>query len=375
MQKSVCLIAGLLVVGHVVFAEAKEVDSFSKPVIKITMEKVADWQYTHEFDGRNLAKKGDQRYLHWIYGPYVNGLVAAGRATDDRVFTRLAESIGKRAGWGALQWGWVANHHATLQSWIELYEQDPDPVKIAETVKSLDFYIEKNAGADDDMRFVKKNEYKWSWCDALYMSPPAFARLAKVTGDDKYLEFLHKWWWIASDFYYSPEHQLYFRDQSFFTKKAPNGQPVFWCRGNGWVIGGLVRVLQYLEANDPMRPKYEAQLKAMLGKLKEIQCNDGLWHGSLLDPMSPDQPDTSGSGFILYGFAYAVNEGLISKAEYMPVIEKAWPALLSHVSPEGEFIGVQPVGDSPRGFDPDYSIPYGTGAFLLAAGEVYKMER
>lgn len=370
------MLIGLLWVGlqPLVAAELQN-QAFSRSVIHESMSRVAIWQNEHEFGGRNLAKKGGQKFLHWIYGPYVNGLVAAGQATGDDSFIQLAEQLGECAQWGALNNGWVANHHATLQSWLELYELKKDPIKIKATAVALDLYIEKNVGADIDMRFIKKNEYKWSWCDALYMSPPAFARMAKVTGDDQYLQFLHQWWWVASKFYYSPEHQLYFRDQSFFTKKAPNGQPIFWCRGNGWVIGGLVRILQYLEPTDPMRPKYEEELTTMLGKLKEIQCEDGLWHASLLDPMSPNQPDTSGSGLILYGFAYALNEGILPKKAFSPVVVKAWPALLSYVGPAGEFFGVQPVGDSPRGFDTTDSIPYGAGAFLLAASEIYKLER
>lgn len=374
MKKCTFLIAGLLAGVCSVSAMEKTEGPFSTSVIQMQMKQVADWQYTNEFDGRNLAKMGEDRFLHWIYGPFVNGLVAAGRVTGDQSFIQLAENMGNRSRWGCLQNGCVANHHATLQSWIELYEMAPESRKIAATETALDLYIEKNVGADDDMTFKKKNYYKWSWCDALYMSPPAFARMAKVSGDDKYIKFLHKWWWTASDLYYSKEHQLYYRDQSFFKKKAPNGEPVFWCRGNGWVIGGLVRVLQYLEIDDPMRPLYEAQLTAMLTRLKEVQCDDGLWHGSLLDPLSPNQPDTSGSGFILYGFAYALNEGLLPGDECMPVVEKAWPALMSYVSPNGQLFGVQPVGSSPKGFDSKYSIPYGAGAFLLAASEVYKLE-
>ena len=43
------------------------------------------------------------------------------------------------------------------------------------------------------------------------------------------------------------EH-LYYRDSRYFDQREQNGAKVFWSRGNGWVLAGLARVLQYLPA-------------------------------------------------------------------------------------------------------------------------------
>jgi hypothetical protein len=34
----------------------------------------------------------------------------------------------------------------------------------------------------------------WSWCDSLFMAPPAWMRLYGATGDEKYLNFAVKEW-------------------------------------------------------------------------------------------------------------------------------------------------------------------------------------
>ena len=52
---------------------------------------------------------------------------------------------------------------------------------------------------------------------------------------------------------------LYFRDSRYFTQKQANGKPIFWSRGNGWVMGALVNVLSIMPADYPSRPKYIAQ--------------------------------------------------------------------------------------------------------------------
>ena len=36
---------------------------------------------------------------------------------------------------------------------------------------------------------------------------------------------------------WSPEHGLFYRDETYFNKTTPSGQPIFWGRGNGWAAG------------------------------------------------------------------------------------------------------------------------------------------
>jgi rhamnogalacturonyl hydrolase YesR len=168
---------------------------------------------------------------------------------------------------------------------------------------------------------------------------------------------------------------LYYRDQNYFARREPNGAKIFWSRGNGWVIGGLVRVLQYLPDNDPNRPEYEQQLREMCIKLRDIQGQDGLWHSGLLDPAAHRQAETSGSAFFISGMAYALNQGIVEEAAFGPVVEKGWIALCSYVKPDGRFTGIQPIGDSPVVYDESYTMPYGVGAFLLAASEMYRLQK
>ncbi|MBC7417456.1 MAG: glycoside hydrolase family 88 protein, partial [Pedobacter sp.] len=62
------------------------------------------------------------------------------------------------------------------------------------------------------------------------------------------------------------------------------GKPIFWSRGNGWVIGGLVRVLDDMPKNYPDRKRYESLLLDMATSLKSLQQTDGFWKSDLLNP-------------------------------------------------------------------------------------------
>jgi hypothetical protein len=205
------------------------------------------------------------------------------------------------------------------------------------------------------------------------MGPPAWVRLFAATGDDKYLNFAIANWWRSEDFLYDQEEHLFFRDSTYFKKTEANGKKVFWGRGNGWVMGGLVRVLQYLPMNHPDRPRFEQLFKDMSAKVRTCQQADGLWRASLLDPDSYPLKETSGSGFFTYALAWGVNQGLLDRPTFEPAVRKAWSALVACVDADGKLTHVQPIGADPKKFAESSTEVYGVGAFLLAGSEVYRL--
>jgi rhamnogalacturonyl hydrolase YesR len=213
----------------------------------------------------------------------------------------------------------------------------------------------------------------WWWCDALFMAPPVLARLYAVTGDEKYLDFLDAMWWDTTDFLFDKEEGLYYRDANYVGRPNANGRKVFWARGNGWVMGGVVRVLQYLPRDSPRRARYLNLLKTMAAAVARVQGADGLWRPSLLDPSEAPAPETSSTGFFCYALAWGVNRGHLDRRTYLPVVRRAWRGLLGAVGPEGKLGWVQQIGMAPAKVTAGDNQEYGAGAFLLAGGEVLKL--
>jgi rhamnogalacturonyl hydrolase YesR len=138
-------------------------------------------------------------------------------------------------------------------------------------------------------------------------------------------------------------------------------------------MAGIVRVLQYLPADHPSRDRYVSLLQEMASAVKKIQGDDGLWRPSLLDDQEVPHPETSGSSFFCYALAWGLNNGILTEEEYLPVVKKAWTGLNSYVTDEGKLQWVQPIGAAPDKVTMDNYQEYGSGAFLLAGSEVYKL--
>jgi len=130
-----------------------------------------------------------------------------------------------------------------------------------------------------------------------------------------------------------------------------------------------------MPADYPSRQKYVDQLRAMAAEIASIQGSDGLWRPGLLDPGAYPLPEDSGSAFYVYALAYGVNHGILERAKYLPVIEKAWAGLVAHIYADGRFGCIQPIGAAPGDYSATASYVFGTGAFLMAGSEVDRLAR
>ena len=346
---------------------AEPASALPKPTdVLANMERVADWQ---------LANPSKQPVDGWVQAAGYTDMMALADLSPSPRFLDAMMKMGAANAWKPAKRVYHADDQCVIQTYAELYLRHRDPAMLAPAIARFDYILANPK--DDNLDFDgKKNPDRldrWSWCDSLFMAPPAWVRLSVATGNKAYLDFAVTKWWKTSDYLYDKEEHLYFRDSSYFEKREANGKKVFWARGNGWVMGGFVRVLQLLPADHPTRPRFEQQFREMAAKLISLQQDDGFWRSSLLDPASYPAKEESGTGFYCYALAWGVNHGLIDRAVGLPAVLKAWAALASCVLPDGKLIHVQPIGADPKKFDENATEPYGVGAFLLAGSEVYRL--
>jgi rhamnogalacturonyl hydrolase YesR len=205
------------------------------------------------------------------------------------------------------------------------------------------------------------------------MSPPAWVEMTRQTGDSRYAEYALQEFWATTDFLYDPAEQLYFRDSRFFERRDAQGRKQFWSRGNGWVFAGIANILEALPPDHPQRAPLEKLFRTMAVRLKSLQKSDGYWAPSLLAPEN-SPPETSGTGFHVYGLAWGVKHGLLDAEEYTPAIERGWDALTRAVAKDGRLGWVQQVSNRPDAVAEGDTQFYGVGAFLLAAGAVASLK-
>jgi unsaturated rhamnogalacturonyl hydrolase len=341
---------------------ATHLSSSTKPAaVAKAMRKVADWQL-----------KTSQQYFDrtWTWSALYTGFMAASDSLNDPKYRDAMLAMSQKFDWQLRSHLPNADDQSVAQTYLELYLLKKDPAMIKPTQAELDAIL-----AAPRTSIVPGKEIAWWWCDALFMAPPVWARMYAATGDHKYIDYLDEEWAKTSDRLYDPTEHLYFRDSTYLTRTEANGKKMFWSRGNGWVMAGIIRTLQYLPKDDPARAKYVTQFKEMAARVAELQSPDGLWRAGLLDPSDYDLPENSGAAFFAYALAAGVNEGLLDKKTYRPVIDKAWTGLLHHIYADGRLGCIQQTGAEPQPFKASASYTYGVGAFLLAGSEIRKMHR
>ena len=321
--------------------------------VRRAMKKVADW---------SLANEQPHFTQDWTYAPLYTGLLEASKTLGDKRYHDAVLAAAEKFNWQLLPGRpYHADDEAIGQAYEVLYEENHDPMRIAAVRDNFAIVM---------MRKDDKNKDLWWWCDALYMAPPSLAKLAQLTGDQRYLNFMNHEWGLTEGHLYDYDQHLFFRDATFLHKTEPNGKPLFWSRGNGWVLAGTAHVLSTMPKNYPDRAQYETLFKMMANRIADLQPADGLWRMGLLDADAYPQGEVSGTAFFTYGMAWGVNNHLLPAEKFEPVIKKAWAGMLQHVYVDGRLGSIQPVGAAPGDLQPGSTWAYGVGGFLQAGAEI-----
>lgn len=362
--RALSAVAILVLVALCVPSHGQDADVFKRKNIEAKMLSVAKWQ---------LANPKHELF-DWTNGAFYAGVFATYETTKSKEIWRALVDMGEKNKWGPGKRFDHADDIVINQTYLDMYRITKDKKMLQPTIDVIT-RIRTEKG-----REVERHGIIWWWCDALFMAPPTLAKLARVTGDQSYLDLNDRFFQETYDRLYDKQERLYARDASYLInaqgegKREANGKKIFWSRGNGWVAGGLARLLIELPKGHPKRAFYLQQYREILDRIVTLQQSDGLWRSSLLDPDSYPGGEASGTGFYLYAMAWGINNKVLSRDKFLPVIRKGWPALNSLVQADGRVGWTQPIGADPRrNFNADSWEVYGAGAFLLAGSEIVKL--
>ncbi len=351
------------------------------PAIK-TAVRLADWQLAHMDDPTIFSRVTfeTRNPRAWEQAAFWVGMTKLADAGAPPRIAQAIKAMGRANGWTPGERPYHADDHAITQAYLWAAKNGAGAAARQPTRAAFDRVIDQPAittlafyappRGQGDVECLRR----WCWSDALFMAPAAFTTLSRQTGDAKYRDFAMKEFWATTDFLYDPVEHLYYRDSRFFERRDEQQRKQFWSRGNGWVFAGIPHILPDLPKGSPDRQRMESLFKEMAAKLKAIQKPDGYWAPSLLAPENAP-PETSGTGFFTYGLAWGINNGLLSRADYEPVVRRGWAALNKAIQPDGRLGYVQQVSDRPEKVEPQDTQFYGIGAFLLAATEVARLDR
>jgi unsaturated rhamnogalacturonyl hydrolase len=371
---SVALLGSMLtMVAHLAAADPNPIDQGATLAL---MEKAADWQLAHLEPASTIKvmREETRSARSWQQGAFYVGLTALAERSKSERFREAILSHGRSQKWRLGDRTYHADDQVIGQSYLWASTHGAGSEAIVPTRRRLEAIIA--APSTVDLAAHKETQCwdRWCWCDALFMAPPLWVELSRITKDPRYAEFAHEEWKATQDYLYDREEHLFYRDSRFFERRDSKGRKLFWSRGNGWVFAGVARVLTFLPKDDPTRPAYETLFKQMAAKIRTLQKPDGYWPTSLLAPENAP-PESSGTGFFVYGLAWGINAGLLDRATYAPTALRGWQALEQAVDADGRLGWVQQVSDRPELVAQSDTQFYGVGALLLAGSallDLYK---
>jgi len=365
----------LLLIFALYMADAQSSVTFKSELnlidIKAVLKAVADWQIktplTHD-------------PADWTNAALYAGMVEWASISGNSTYYEWLKTISDKNNWSYMRRdNPLAKYHAddycVGQTYLELYRKYGDKKMITPLREYFDQIIRNPAKGS--LKFENTDSYwstqRWSWCDALFMGPTVWAKMAGITGKKKYLNFMFSEYKATTDYLYDKDEHLWFRDSNYFTKKEANGEKVFWGRGNGWVFAGLPVIIRELPLKYENRDFFVKIYKEMAARLLSLQSADGFWHASLLDPASYPNPEMSATAFFVYGMAWGVNNGILDRQTYLPAIVKGWKSMVTSVWPDGKVGFIQPIGADPKSVTRDMTEVYGAGGFLMAGTEIIRL--
>jgi unsaturated rhamnogalacturonyl hydrolase len=354
-------------------------ESLKPASIRQVANRAADWQLANMQDLpsfiRNISPETPNR-RGWVQGTFFLGLADYAQATGQLRYQDPLIKIAREEEWRLGKRLYHADDHLVGQVYMDIAKRAGDANALVPLRSSFDQILAKQSNSQmmhPDKEGDPPCSERWCWADALFMAPATWWRLSGVTGDSRYANFGDKEFWVTHDLLFDKEAKLFYRDSRFFARRGEDGEKLFWSRGNGWVYGGLVNVLRAMPKSDPRRAQYVTLFQQMSDALIKSQTDEGLWRASLL-ATSKTPPETSGTGFFVYGLAWGVNEGLLTGDKYRSAAQRGWRGLATNVDETGKLGYVQQIGDRPTDVRPDDHQFYGVGALLLAAGQMLKLK-
>lgn len=363
-----------IVISAISFVSCSQGNIFSAKEVRHVADRVAAWQV------QAFPSMDEQRYwkstcpVSWENAVFLTALYEWSLFTDNQNWQQWCTDIAVCENYA------LPTHHRIYHAdnfviglmYAEMFSNTLDSVCLIPTYNVLTTIVANPPTGTYAMDGKVNANDHWTWCDALYMAPPTYAAFATLMSDTALMSLCHREYMGTYNALYNPNDSLFYRDASYFSKLEKNGAPVYWGRGNSWVMGGLARFLTILPEEDLHYAWYVSLYREMMAKIVSLQDEHGYWHASMLDPDSYPAPEMSSTGLFAYALWWGINTGILDEDTYLIPAQKAWQSMVKSVHTNGMLGFVQPVGADPQSVTFDMTETYGAGAFLMTAQQILK---
>jgi rhamnogalacturonyl hydrolase YesR len=292
----------------------------------------------------------------WTQATYFTGDLAAYDATGQANYLSFAQSWATEHSYSLTGGNTTTypNYQAAGQVYIRLYQLSNNSSDVSGITESINGMV--NSTVDNE----------WTWIDAINMSMPDFAELGSIHNNTNYYTKMYA-------LYSYTKYSLGLYDSTtglWWENSTYANTSTYWSRGNGWVFAAHAKVLSVLPESDPHYAEYLSTFTTMAQALGARQQPGGYWNSDL-GGTDYAGPESSGTSFFLYGLAWGLNNGILDKTTYLPIVEQAWNFFVNTaIQPSGLLGYVEPSGSGPGPTSATTTEDFGVGAFLLAGRQM-----
>jgi len=177
------------------------------------------------------------------------------------------------------------------------------------------------------------------WIDGVFMGQMFLTRYGKSIGDSAYAwDEATKQITLFAKHCAKADTGLYYHAWSEqpavtgWADKTTGLSPEVWSEGLGWYALILVETLDVLPQDHPQRPQVEDIYRRLAAGLKKTQDpKSGRWFQVVDKGSLPDNwTDNSGSAMFTYSLQKGIELGLITKADYAPVVAAGYQGIIGN---------------------------------------------
>jgi len=164
--------------------------------------------------------------------------------------------------------------------------------------------------------------------DSVFMDFSILARAGKLTGDKKYFDMAAR--------HFSFMQKVVQRPDGLF-RHSPLTDAA-WGRGNAFPALGMALVLTDFPKDHPQYNRILDEYRRYMSTLAKYQNSDGLWRQVVDHPGA--YAEFTSTAMIGFSMLRGIRNGLLDARTYLPLVDKAWQAVLTRTGPGGVFLDV-----------------------------------
>lgn len=306
----------------------------------------------------------------WGPGTYNRGYFKYFLATQELSHYNRSKSACDRVDWTCILSGHKNDDSSCpMLTFLWHYQLEPVEYKIKDLVRIYQFV--------DDVHGREMNKM-YGITDYMFMSMPWMAAAGKITGDKLYWNKLYAWWKnnLDSGCFHSSTKLWHYDRRVHLT---PNGKEAAWARAQSWAGGAICLSLENISPSHPGYAALRENLAIFCEGIRNTQTAEGYWTACPTDPDCNRGFESSGTVGMTYTIAWAINNSIVDRASYLPVVVKGWNWLVNTALQKNGKVGYSqaPTGGDRAGIkhkpDVKKSSSYTQGFFMMAGAEMIKL--